>query len=171
MSPDGQRIALVLATQGRSQIFVRSLGDTAPHVIAGTDGGGYPFWAPDGRAIGFFADGRLKRIDFDGGPPQVLAVAPAGRGGTWSGNEIVFAPAPQRPLLRVRATGGDPAPVTKLIAPSQTGHLQPAFLPDGAHIVFRVNGSPDVAGLYVVGTGRVVHASSGGRVGADISRS
>jgi hypothetical protein len=52
-------------------------------MLAGTEGASYPFWAPDGRAIRFFAGGNLKRIDLAGGTPQVLADAPADRGGTW----------------------------------------------------------------------------------------
>jgi hypothetical protein len=38
----------------------------------------FPFWSPDGRSIGFFAEGRLKRVDISGGQPVVLAEAPVG---------------------------------------------------------------------------------------------
>ena len=67
--------------------------------LTGTDGATYPFWAPDGRAVGFFADGKLKRIHLTAGTVQVLADAPVGRGGTWNANGvIVFSPSPNEPL-------------------------------------------------------------------------
>jgi Tol biopolymer transport system component len=151
VSPDGQRIALVLVTQGRSQISIRALAESTPHPVAGTEGASYPFWAPNGRAIAFFADGKLKRIEFDGGTPQVLAVAPAGRGGAWSADDqIAFAPSTQGPLMRIRAGGGEPIALTRL-EPRQTGHSQPSFVPSSAYVLFRVAGSPEVAGLYAVG--------------------
>ena len=31
--------------------------------MPGTDGATFPFWSPDSRHVGFFADRRLKRID------------------------------------------------------------------------------------------------------------
>jgi len=59
-------------------------GPLTAQPLAGAEGASFSFWAPDGRAIGFFADGKLKRIDLTGGAPQVLADAPVGRGGTWN---------------------------------------------------------------------------------------
>jgi hypothetical protein len=61
--------------------------------MPGTEGAQYPFWAPDSRSIGFFAEGKLRRIDIAGGLPQALASAPSGYGGAWNRNGvIVFAP-------------------------------------------------------------------------------
>ena len=59
--------------------------------------GPFPFWSPDSRFIGFFADGKLKKVQIAGGPPIVLCDAPSGRGGSWSrDNVILFAPARRR---------------------------------------------------------------------------
>ena len=41
--------------------------------LPGTEGAVLPFWSPDSRHIGFAAQGRLKRIDVSGGPPQTIA--------------------------------------------------------------------------------------------------
>src|SRR5438445_5390141 len=94
VSPDGQRIAFVgEAPDGKRSLWIRALDALQPRLLAGTEGAGHPFWSPDSRFLGFFADGKLKKIDASGGPPQVLANAPFDWGGTWSRDGvIVFAP-------------------------------------------------------------------------------
>ena len=94
LSPDGRQMVFVAPWRaGRGCGCGRSTGNRA--TARGDRGRSYPFWAPDSRAIGFFADGKLKRIDLAGGTPQVLADAPAGRGGTWNRDGVVvFAPSP-----------------------------------------------------------------------------
>ena len=114
------------------------------------DGAAYPFWAPDGRAIGFFADGKLKRIDLSGGAPQALAAASAGRGGAWSADGVIlFAATANSGLVRIPDTGGTPAAVTELKA-GENSHRWPQFLPDGHHFLFRVAiGRLETRGTYV----------------------
>ena len=128
---------------------MRPLDQVTALPLAGTEGASYPFWAPDGRAIGFFADGKLKRIDLGSGGPQVLADAPSGRGGTWNRDDVLlFAPASSGALMRVMATGGTPVSVTRL-APGQGSHRWPQFLPDGRHFLFFVGfGRSDTRGVY-----------------------
>ena len=106
--------------------------------LAGTDGAVYPFWSPDSHTLGFFADGKLKKIDIDGGPSQVLCDAPAGRGGTWNNDGIiVFSPSQTHGLMRVSASGGTPEPATSLDASqSENSHRWPYFLPDGKRFLF-----------------------------------
>ena len=112
LSPDGRQIAFVAAARpGRSCGYATR--SRAARSLPGTDGATYPFWAPDGRAIGFFADGKLKRIDLSGGAPQALADASAGRGGAWSADGVIlFAPTANSGLVRIPDTGGTPAAVT-----------------------------------------------------------
>ncbi len=151
ISPDGQTIAFVGTPAGRPRLWLRSLGAASARPLAGTDGASFPFWAPNSRSIGFFADdGRLKRIDLDGDAVRVLANAPLPRGGTWNSEDtILFVPA-TGPVFRVSATGGDRTQVTR-IAAQQSSHSFPRFLPDGNHFVYSVTGGPEVRGVYVAG--------------------
>ena len=112
---------------GASRLWLRSLATTTAQPLAGTEGATSPFWAPDGRSIGFFAGGALKRLDLGGGAPQTLAPVITGRGGTWNADGvIVFAPSTTSPLMRVSATGGAAVAVTTL-GPQQSGHRRAAL--------------------------------------------
>jgi eukaryotic-like serine/threonine-protein kinase len=137
IAPDGRRIAFVAqSADGKRSLWLRDLDVVSPRLLAGTEGASLPFWSPDGRFLGFFADAKLKKIDVSGGPPQVLAPAPFGYGGTWNRDGvIVFTPNAFDPLYRIPAAGGTPIPVTKL-GPREEAHRWPNFLPDGRHVVF-----------------------------------
>jgi Tol biopolymer transport system component len=151
LSADGRQLAFVANGEKGSQLWLRPLDQLMAQPLAGTEGASYPFWAPDGHAVGFFAEGKLKRIDLAGGAVQVLADAPTPRGGTWnSANVIVFAPTASDPLLRVAARGGGTAsPVTRLVA-GQGSHRWPHFLPDGHRFIFLMGaGQPQTHGVYV----------------------
>ena len=150
LSPDGRQLTFVATAEGSQRLWVRSLDQVTPRPLAGTDGALNPFWAPDGRAIGFFAEGRLKRTDVAGGGSQVLADAPTNRGGTWNREgTILFASTTTSGLMRVAATGGPAKSVTR-VAFGQISHRWPAFLPDGRHFLFQVTlGQPDTRGVYV----------------------
>ena len=63
LSPDGKRLALIAVKDGKRSLWLRTLDADAAVPLAGTDDGVLPFWAPDSRRLGFFANGRLKRID------------------------------------------------------------------------------------------------------------
>src|SRR5438876_11413149 len=94
VSPDGLRLAVVaIGANGVQSLWLRPLGASSAQPLAGTEGASFPFWSPDSGFIGFFANGKLKKIDAAGGPPQTLCNAPNGRGGTWNRDSvIVFAP-------------------------------------------------------------------------------
>ena len=93
LSADGRQLAFVAMAEGTSRLWVRPLDQVTAQPLAGTEGARYPFWKPDGRAIGFFADGKLKWIDLGSNVLHVPADAPNGRGGTWNSDDvIVFAP-------------------------------------------------------------------------------
>lgn len=134
VSPDGRHIVFVARAKTAYQIWLRPVATLAAAPIQGTDGGTFPFWSPDSRSIGFFADGKLKTVQIGGGPPIVLADAPGGRGGSWSrDNVILFAPGPsQTGLLRVSSTGGVATVATTLEKTAgEDVHRWPHFLPDG----------------------------------------
>ena len=152
LSPDGQKLVFVADSEGVSRLWLRELNAVSPRPLAGSDGAAFPFWSPDSRSIGFFADAKLKRLDLTGGAPQVLADVQIARGGTWNRDGVIlFAPQTGTPIFRVSATGGEAVAVTTLDAPQpdQVGHRFPHFLPDGRHFLFHVVGSPQYRGVYV----------------------
>ena len=138
ISPDGRNIVFVAGAEGGHQIWVRAVATLAARPISGTEGGAFPFWSPDSRFIGFFAGGKLKKVQITGGPPIVLSDALAGRGGSWSRNDVIlFAPSITGGLLRVSSAGGVASSVTTLDpAIGETNHRWPYFLPDGRHFIY-----------------------------------
>jgi Tol biopolymer transport system component len=150
LSPDGRQLAFVANGEKGSQLWLRRFDQPTARPLAETERAIFPFWAPDSRAIGFFADAKLKRLNVAGGPPQVLAEAPQPRGGTWnSDGVIVFVPSANSALVRVAATGGTPTtPVTRLEA-GQSSHRWPQFLPDGRVLFLMTLGQPETRGVYV----------------------
>jgi len=145
LSPDGRRLVFEVLKGNAIQLAVRSLDATETQLLAGTERlantlNFNAFWSPDSRSIGFFLDGKLRKIDVTGGPPQALCDAPAGEGGTWNHDgTIVFAPSGTSGLVRVSAAGGTPVPVTTLdSAAKERSHRWPSFLPDGRHFVYVV---------------------------------
>src|SRR6185436_3734080 len=107
----------------------------------------FPFWSPNNKSVGFFADGSLKRTDIDGGLPRILAEAPAGRGGTWNNDDtILFAPNVGSPIFQVSAMGEGKA--TSLTSVDAGSHRHPRFLPDGHHFLYFVTGGSE-RGVWV----------------------
>ena len=147
LSPDGQQIAYVAANGNASQLWVRPLASASGQPLAGTEDAVLPFWSPDSRSLGFFAVGKLKRIDLGASAPQAIADVQGGRGATWNAEgTILFAAASNTGLFRVPAIGGQPTQLTRLSA-GQLTHRQPRFLPDGKHFLFYVQGSQ--SGIYL----------------------
>src|SRR5262249_41067996 len=142
ISPDGQKIVFAAESAGRTQLWVRSLDSVSARPLNGTDLATLPFWSPDSRSIGFFADSRLKRIDIDGGVVQTVANAGFAMGGSWNHDgTILFPPQAASPILRLPDTGGRPTAVTRLEA-QHASHRLPQFLPDGRHFLYYVAGAP-----------------------------
>jgi len=136
VSPDGIRFVQVISEQGRRRLWVHDLDGSESRVLEGTAGASYPFWSPDGRYIGFFAEDQLKKIPADGGVAQTLCGVAAGRGGTWSSQGVIlFAQNVYGPLYTVPDGGGTPEPLTTT-ATDDVSHRFPYFLPDGNHFVF-----------------------------------
>ena len=142
LSPDGRTLAIAASGKDEPQrLWVRRLDRPDASRMDGTDGASYPFWSPDGRSVGFFADHKLKRIAADGGLVQTICDAADGRGATWGADgTIVFAPGPLDGLQRVPATGGTPESITTLDSTGIT-HRLPVFLPDGKRVLFTIGGT------------------------------
>ncbi len=110
ISPDGAAVAFCARTpKERDSIWVRSLNELIAKKLDGTEGASFPFWSTDGRFVGFFTDGHLKKVSASGGPVTVLAAAPNARGGSWNqDNIIIFEPDYRDSLWRISAAGGLP---------------------------------------------------------------
>jgi Tol biopolymer transport system component/predicted Ser/Thr protein kinase len=160
LSPDGTRMAFVASDEGRTRmLWVRSLNALSAQALAGTEGAMHPFWSPDGRFIGFFSNGKLRKIDATGGPPQALCDAARGRGGAWSaGGTILFAPSTSEVIYKVPASGGTAVPVTAFDeARGETSHRFPQFLPDGRRFIFLVRAPLETPNAE---RGFAIHAAS-----------
>jgi serine/threonine protein kinase len=151
LSPDGRYIVIAGLSEGRNRLWIRPLDSLQAQVLQGTEDASYPFWSPDSSHIGFFAQGKLKKIAVTGGPPQTLCDAPGGRGGTWGATGIVlFAPNLTGGLYKVSAAGGVPEPATKLTTtgPSDSQRY-PEFLPGGRHFLYLLQtNQKEVGGIY-----------------------
>ncbi|MGH9846755.1 MAG: protein kinase domain-containing protein, partial [Blastocatellia bacterium] len=151
VSPDGRHLAFTAATGGLVQLWVRALDSTEARALAGTQGASFPFWSPDGRFIGFFADRRLKKIEFTGGPVQTLCEAGVPYGGAWSRDGVILFGLAPVGLSRISATGGEITPVTTLDSSrKEISHRYPTFLPDGRHFLYSImSGQKETRGVYL----------------------
>jgi len=141
LSHNGRVIAFIapLPKEGGTALWIVEVGSSRARPLENTAGASYPFWSPDDRFIGFFADGKLKKIEAAGGPVQIICDAPIGRGGTWNrADVIVFAADSGIGMRRVSASGGQ---VTMLPGFEQKvattmSNRWPIFLPDGKHFLY-----------------------------------
>ncbi len=148
LSPDGRQIVFVASDDKSSRLWLRSLATTTAQPLAGTEGAMAPFWKPNGRSIGFFAGGALKKLDLDGGAPQPLApvAAAVSRNGTWNTDDVILFSSTSTTLSRISAAGGVATIVTTLS--TRQPITAPQFLPDGRRFLFHAQ-SPDTAGIYL----------------------
>jgi Tol biopolymer transport system component len=152
LSPDGQYIVFVASPADETaRLWVRRLDSLDARMLAGTDGAAQPFWSPDSRSVGFFAGGKLRTVHIAGGPPQTLADAPFGLGGSWSRDGVIlFGRDLGSPLCRVPAGGGATTPVTSLRNTKDAiTHGSPFFLPDGRHFFFVALTGPTTGSVYI----------------------
>ena len=138
ISPDGSTLAFIAEGEGKQLLFVRPLQATTARALAGTEGAYYPFWSPDSKFLGFFAGGKLKKVEASGGVVQSLCDSPFGRGGSWNRDGVIlFAPGIHDLIYRVADGGGQPVAVTKIHkAGPYAGGRWPHFLPDGKHFLY-----------------------------------
>lgn len=164
VSADGRKVAFVIETErgdssmrgaGSGGLWVRDLADAEPHALAGTEGAAYPFWSPDGRWIGFFANAKLNKIDVRGGPVIPLCDAQNGRGGSWNQEGIIlFQRDWNEGLMKVFAGGGVAEAVTELRSDRfDIAHRWPQFLASGRDFLFYLvstnSASSEHSGVYL----------------------
>jgi Tol biopolymer transport system component len=139
VSPDGRYIAVVLVKNGRQQIWLRPLNSLELTPLPGTDGAINPFWSPDSRFVGFFADAKLRKIERSGGPVQTVCDALAVVGGTWNRNGDILLGALWK-VQRVSEAGGTASDIPGHLDVTE---LYPVFLPDGRHYIATRNNVKD----------------------------
>ena len=158
MSPNGHTVAIVghRDSDRNSAIWMYEPGTQDATSLPNTEGASFPFWSPDGQSLGFFADGKLKKLSLAGGPAQALCDAPTGRGGSWSKDGvIIFTPSGHLGvgLYRISEAGGTPVQIT---VPDKSlledSHRWPFFLPDGIHYLFsaiHLSGRRELSSVYL----------------------
>ncbi len=164
LSPDGARLAFVAAgSEQKRRIYVRSLDQLQATALSGTENARDPFFSPDGQWIGFFADGKLKKISAQGGAAVTLCDAGNDRGGSWGEDAtIVFAADNQVALSKISSAGGTPQPLTTL--DKQAGeltHCWPQVLPGGTSVLF--TSSTGTVGASFEDAMIVVHSIASGQ--------
>lgn len=158
VSPNGHTVAIVghRESERNSVLWIYEPGSQEATSLADTGGASFPFWSADGRSLGFFADGKLKKLNLAGGPVQTLCDASTGRGGTWNKDGVIlFTPSGTLGvgLYRISASGGTPTQVTvpdKTL--SEDSNRWPVFLPDGIHYLYsaiNLSGRKDLYSVYV----------------------
>jgi Tol biopolymer transport system component len=147
LSPDGSYLAFTaIGADGKTNLWVRSMNSADAHMLSDTQDAIFPFWSPDSKSLGFFANGKLRTIEVDSSVGQTLCDAQLGRGGAWSRTGvIVFSASPTSPLSQINANGGAPGPLIGLDA-LHSSLRWPSFLPDGKHFLyFAMNHDPSKA--------------------------
>ncbi len=150
LSPDGRALVFVANSSGADPvIWLRSIDQVTARPLPGTERAQLPFWSPDSRWVGFFSEGKLKKIPVAGGPVQVLADVADAFGGSWGTDGSIIFGKLSSSIFRVSSGGGIVTSVTKLDN-IQKAHRWPQFLPDGRHFLFHVQGgSAEHHGIYV----------------------
>ncbi|MFN7982995.1 MAG: protein kinase [Vicinamibacterales bacterium] len=136
-TPDGKAIVFVAASEGKSRLLVRPLDRQDSRLMTGTEGAQTPFISPDGKWVGFWSVGELRKIPFEGGAPTSIATLPtAPNGATWGTDDvIVFGDQDSGRIMRVAAAGGTPTPVSNEPGPYRR-HVMPAVLPGGSRLLY-----------------------------------
>ena len=145
ISPDGRYLAFnATDEQGTTRIWLRSLNALQAQPLPGSEGAGRPFWSPDATQLGFFSDGKLKRIPVGGGPAQTICDAPTGADGSWSEDGVIlYDGTGTDPIMQVAASGGIPSP---LVTPEDENNAQvgwPQFLPSSRNFLYVAFGADE----------------------------
>jgi eukaryotic-like serine/threonine-protein kinase len=169
LSPDGSRVVFVVrGADGATRLMMRRLDQPIPLDLAGTEGARSPFMSPDGRWVGFWAGGALKKTSVDGGSPVLLCQAPDLHGASWGDNGEIVAAFGAGTLLRIPESAGAPAVILDL-TPEAIAPRWPQVLPGGKHILFTAVGpaGPNTARIEVlsIADGRRTVVVQGGTYG------
>jgi Tol biopolymer transport system component len=142
ISPDGRRLAYIEdVDDGPDRLAVRTLDSFDVSALTGTDFAANPFFSPDGEWIAYSNEASLAKVPVTGGATvKICDMEEATPGAAWAPDGmIVFPGGWSGGLLRVPASGGEPTPITRLVASrDEVSHRWPQILPDGRHVLFTV---------------------------------
>jgi serine/threonine-protein kinase len=149
LSPDGRNLVYAAKRHGTVNLYSRPLDSLEARPLPGTEGARGPFFSPDGKWVGYWAEGSLKRVPLQGGPPARICGSKTFHGATWTADDtIYFAPAFSG-LFCVPASGGIPEAVTGPDTDRlEVHHARPELVPNGDAVLFHImydDGSFDIA--------------------------
>jgi serine/threonine-protein kinase len=146
ISPDGRRLVFpVGSADGKRQLATRLLEQAQATVLPGTENGSDPFFSPDSQWVGFFADGKLKKISVQGGAPITLCDGQRDSGASWGEDGTIIAGLNMHsPIARVPAAGGMPQRLFS-VGKGDLTHRWPQILPGGLAVISTV--SPRGSGM------------------------
>jgi eukaryotic-like serine/threonine-protein kinase len=137
ISPDGKFLALIAMRNGQTQLWLGRIDSSDAQPIAGSEDAANPFWSPNSRYIGFFAGGKLKKVDVAGGGVSDLCAGAFSMGGAWSKRGVILFSSVAGTLKRVSDGGGAPEPISHVpLSSDALGQFWPVFLPDGNHFIY-----------------------------------
>jgi serine/threonine protein kinase/Tol biopolymer transport system component len=152
ISPDGVSIVYRSGPGRQGQLAMRRLDQLEGQLLTGTTDAHGPFFSPDGRWIGFFADGEMRKVSITGGPPVSLGGVGIGtRGASWQlDNTIVFGTDVFSGLESLPAEGGGATTIRTKSNPDQheIGHWFPSALPEGRGVLYTI-ASGDAASAQI----------------------
>jgi Tol biopolymer transport system component len=142
IAPDGRKVVFTGSDEatGVARLFIRQIDSERATALEGTEDGTEPFWSPDSKFVGFYAGGKLKIANLEGGPVREIADATATGGASWNAHgQILVSLSNPGPLMLVPAAGGAPKVATTMV-PGDIDHDWPQFLEDGVHFLYVVRG-------------------------------
>jgi hypothetical protein len=151
VAPDGSAFAYT----SRSGLMLRSGDRLDPVPVPGGRRANSPFFSPDGRWIAYYADGRLMKVQRDGGAPITIVDSLTGYNFHWGTDDTIrYHTAPPtslntRELMAVAARGGTPRLIARPDSGSGELFRSPILLPDRHTVLFTVwtRNTPRLAAL------------------------
>jgi serine/threonine protein kinase len=150
-SPDGHFVTYRASVNGKQAIWLHPLDGSPDQLLADnadTLNAGNVFWSPDGKSVGWIAEGSIWRRDLSGGTPalvyrQVLAGKPF-----WTADGRILFGRPEG-LMQIPASGGTPTQLTKVDASlGEIAHRSPVILPGGQLLYYAENAERENSAIY-----------------------